>query len=512
MKLKEILKNITKYILVILVVLFSAINIVSAASAPSSVKIDHYLWEDTPISLPFGYYVKYITGDKSKYVYCLEYYKNSPNNVKYNLGKEITDPGVNYILERSVGNNSNYDTFVTQVALWIYMQDAGLDKKTSNVTTLKEKVNNSSSDAAIAIKKLVSGAKKATTVNNNLTLNVNTKSLTFTISSDNKFYVSNTIKVTSDADYKVSIDSAPSGTVKEEVDGGFRIKVPVSSVSGLSTNISVSISASKTVYHSYQYNPSDSSYQAMSYTISEKLDKKVSLTGNISTTQVTISKIDVTNGQELPGAKLNLNCNNGKYVKEWVSTTEPVVLTDVPEGTCTLTETQAPDGYVLSTESITFTVVAGKATAKQVMKNKPEDKTFDVEISKVSITDSSELPGAKLEVTDSNNNVVCSWTSDGTVHTCKDLPAGTYTLTEITAPDGYEKAESITFTLDKDGNLYQGGEKVNKITMVDEVTPTVIPDVPNTLSLKGTMVYIIGLSVVVAGISMIIKLVRKNEQ
>lgn len=58
------------------------------------------------------------------------------------------------------------------------------------------------------------------------------------------------------------------------------------------------------------------------------------------------------------------------------------------------------------------------------------------------------------------------------------LGEGVYTLVEVTAPSGYEKADPITFKLDRDGNLYilqedgtwakQGSEM---ITMQDQCTP-----------------------------------------
>ena len=48
--------------------------------------------------------------------------------------------------------------------------------------------------------------------------------------------------------------------------------------------------------------------------------------------------------------------------------------------------------------------------------------------------------------------------------------------------------------------------------MYDKQTPTIIPDVPNTLSLAKTTPYIVGLGIVVAGSIMLVRLLKKNEQ
>ena len=52
----------------------------------------------------------------------------------------------------------------------------------------------------------------------------------------------------------------------------------------------------------------------------------------------------------------------------------------------------------------------------------------------------------------------------------------------------------------------------DKITMFDKPIPTIITEVPDTLSLKNTILYIIGLGIISSGIVVIIKTVKKNEQ
>ena len=79
-------------------------------------------------------------------------------------------------------------------------------------------------------------------------------------------------------------------------------------------------------------------------------------------------------------------------------------------------------------------------------------------ISKCDMTTGKELAGAKLEITDdSDGSTVVKWTTDGTQTQIKNtLEKGrTYTLTENAAPDGYEIAGSVKFTVKEDGSITQ---------------------------------------------------------
>lgn len=109
------------------------------------------------------------------------------------------------------------------------------------------------------------------------------------------------------------------------------------------------------------------------------------------------------------------------------------------------------------------------------------DDTTKVKISKRDITTDKELPGATLQIIDEDGNVVEEWVSADEAHLVEGkLIAGKeYTLREIIAPDGYEIANEIKFTVNEDGS-------VTEVVMYDELTPdletppTVIIDIPHT--------------------------------
>ena len=86
--------------------------------------------------------------------------------------------------------------------------------------------------------------------------------------------------------------------------------------------------------------------------------------------------------------------------------------------------------------------------------------TASVQISKFDATGSKEIPGAVLQLTDANGKELDKWTSDGNTHIVSNLPSNaSYTLTEISAPEGYKIANPVTFKLTQD---------MQKVTMKDE--------------------------------------------
>lgn len=243
------------------------------------------------------------------------------------------------------------------------------------------------------------------------------------------------------------------------------------------------------------------------------------------------SKKNLT-GDEIPGAKITISAPGDASIEpfSFVSTDKPTyfnvyrrvggleypVLVSSSAATSaehrlyteveyTFTETNAPKGYAYA-EDMTFKITEEDGDVKIYVNGKlidpknPQavmvDDAIGVYISKKDITNDDELPGAKIVIKDEAGNEIYTFTSGTTEHKIPSevftAPApGTkftyYSLTELTAPKGYEVAETMYFALDKSGLVYvkdKNGEYVlindSIITMYDEPTeekPPVKPPV-----------------------------------
>ncbi|MDE5793050.1 MAG: hypothetical protein K2H66_05950, partial [Oscillospiraceae bacterium] len=223
--------------------------------------------------------------------------------------------------------------------------------------------------------------------------------------------------------------------------------------------------------------------------------------------EVVISKIDITTTKGVKGALLTIETNNengisnevavsGRRLEEALTEENKydaymikngvlsfyskgvvgaTTISGLTDGTYTLKEENAPEGYLISKDEVTFTIKDGKISSKAIV---IKDEAINVTISKWDIANSKELADATLTIKGDNlqkavnaiyaldedgesvklisneeDPTSISYKTTGKKVTIYGLPAGDYTLTEESAPEGYEKAEEIKFTIDETGKV-----------------------------------------------------------
>ena len=180
--------------------------------------------------------------------------------------------------------------------------------------------------------------------------------------------------------------------------------------------------------------------------------------GNDSTL-TEISKQDITGGDEIEGAYLEIRDDEGRLVEQWISGKEPHRIRGlIPGKTYTLTETQAPAGYVIS-ESISFQVENTKEVQKIVMKD--ARVMGKVRIRKTDRENGGPLKGAVFGLyseqgellerlkTDKSGTAGSALYEIGTYEGGRMSREITYTVKEIAPPRGYQTDEDeypVTFS------------------------------------------------------------------
>ena len=287
------------------------------------------------------------------------------------------------------------------------------------------------------------------------------------------------------------------GVWKLELDktaGGYTVTETASDVNGVKLS---------SVSYTIDDRTSESGSEA-NVTVNKNQTTTVAFT-NVYSREIQISKQDIL-GNELAGAKLEITgkadgSTDGIDPIQWISGEEKTV--SLKPGSYILTEKEVPAGYVKAAP-ISFTVDAAgnvKVGESEVDKLTMVDEydVHEIEINKTDIT-GNELEGAELEITGketgSEEDIEPISLISGATSQKVSLKPGSYTLTETNAPKGYDIADPINFTVDKDGNVKVGEDEVEKIIMVDELTERDIEiskvDLTNNTELEGASLQITG--------------------
>ena len=141
---------------------------------------------------------------------------------------------------------------------------------------------------------------------------------------------------------------------------------------------------------------------------------------------------------------------------------------EAPYGDYQVKELETVPGYVTMKESIAVEVNKTDVDLEDIANSQTV-----VHFSKVEAETGEELPGAVLELYAPDGSLLDTWETSDIPHVIPGLPVGEgYVLREVTAPDGFEVAEDVTFRV-------EDTTEIQTITMEDEKTPDQ-PEEPDT--------------------------------
>ncbi|MEF7647888.1 SpaA isopeptide-forming pilin-related protein [Bacillus cereus] len=164
-------------------------------------------------------------------------------------------------------------------------------------------------------------------------------------------------------------------------------------------------------------------------------------TRKVENGQFKLLKKDSESGQLLPGAKFDVIDKDGKVVETIVTDDKGEALSkQLPVGSYTLKEVEAPKGYELSSSSVSVDVEANKVVTVDVVNKKISEKvTGQFEIVKVDAKDKTKvLSDAEFEVYKDGKKVAELKTDESGKVMSPKLPLGEYKVKETKAPAGYK--------------------------------------------------------------------------
>ena len=387
--------------------------------------------------LPTGNYKVEVTGGLS-YIYTIPaakeaeiFYKDEPTVVVFNLTEDknalhvqVVEEGTNTPLANISVTLSNGETYVTDEYGYIHIPEILVGEYVASVDGDKipntHKTNNNSSKA-VTVTKNVEGrvVLELTRKKGDLDVTVRDKDTDEPIPGAKvEIYDEDGNKVgegTTDENGKLIVDDLPTGdyTIKvTEVPDGYN-------------------------------KPDDTTVTIEDEQTSETVILVEKKKGDLD-----IAVKDKDTNESIPNAKVEVYDKDGNKVGEGVTDENgKLIVEDLPIGDYTIKVTEVPDGY--NKPDDTIVTVEEDKTAEAVILI--EKKKGDLDITVKDKDTDEPIPGAKVEIYDEDGNKVGEGTTDENGKLIvEDLPIGDYTIKVTEVPDGYNKPDDTTVTVEED--------------------------------------------------------------
>ena len=197
---------------------------------------------------------------------------------------------------------------------------------------------------------------------------------------------------------------------------------------------------------------------------------------------VVTEKEDAETGEPIPGVQYEIMQIDGKGAWRATGKTDAegkITWQDVPDGTYLVREVSTVEGYILDQTPQYVTVRNGQAAGLKFLNSKFPGLTItkiDQQTGEV-ITDPATF---KVEQVDGSYTTTV--TTENGVATLKNVPVGTYKITEVTAPEGYALGDCPqTVYLGKDKNIQVVMKNLKKpILTIEKIDGQTGDPVPGT--------------------------------